>query len=256
MIHTLFELTRPLIIFDFETTGLGPDARIVEIGFQRFTAEGLDKEWQSYINPGIPIPSEATEAHHITDEMVKDAPLWDKRLAENLAHGFSNCDLGGKNIWYDIRVMMSECARVGVHWTPTNARIIDAERLEALGEPRDLSNLYRRRVGKEPIDAHRALADVSMTVELIAAQMAAFPNMPRDLDVLHLLQWPDRIDSEGKFRFSKRGIPQITFGAHRGKSMNEVPRSYWEWIARSDFSVEVKSIAADAANGTFPTRRR
>jgi DNA polymerase-3 subunit epsilon len=252
MLHTLLTLSRPLIVFDFETTSLGQDARIVEIGFKRFTADGVDKSWRGYVNPGIPIPPEAITTHGITNEMVKDAPVWDKAFAENLAKGFSNCDLCGKNVWYDIRVMMAECTRVGVYWSPKGARILDADRLEALAEPRDLSSLYKRRTGKEPHDAHTAMADVEMTIEVIEAQLRTFSTLPRDLDALHALQWPNRIDSEGKFKFSKAGVPYITFGAHREKPLDKVPASYWKWILGADFSAEVKAIAAEAIKGAYP----
>jgi DNA polymerase-3 subunit epsilon len=255
MLHTILTLTRPLIIFDLETTGIGPDARIVEIGFQRYTAEGMDKEWRSFINPGIPIPPETTEAHHITDEDVANAPLWDEKLARNIARGFSGVDLGGKHIWFDIRVLMADCQRVGVDWSPRGSYILDAEALERIIEPRDLSTLYKRRTGKEPQNAHSALDDVWMTVELIVAQLEQAPDiLPRDMEALHALQWPDRIDLDGKFRFDKSGVPHVQFGQHRGKPMRNVPKDYYRWMSRGDFSSEVKQIAQNAIEGRFPIK--
>jgi DNA polymerase-3 subunit epsilon len=71
MIHQLLTLTRPLIVFDCETTGVDTNTdRIVELGFQLWTADGLQKEWRSLVNPCVPIPAGATAVHHITDAMV------------------------------------------------------------------------------------------------------------------------------------------------------------------------------------------
>ncbi|KFC01088.1 phage protein [Trabulsiella guamensis ATCC 49490] len=61
------------LILDTETTGLGRDARIVEIAIINCAGETL---LNTLINPGIHIPQEATAIHGITDEMVKDAPSW------------------------------------------------------------------------------------------------------------------------------------------------------------------------------------
>jgi len=72
VIHTLLNLTRPLILFDCETTGVKvQEDRILELGFQQWTSEGMVKEWRSYINPLMPIPPQSTEIHGITDEFIK-----------------------------------------------------------------------------------------------------------------------------------------------------------------------------------------
>ena len=72
MIHQLLNLTRPLIVFDCETTGVDvKNDRIVEIGFQVWTTEGLQKEYRTLVNPDVPIPQSAIDAHGITDEMIQ-----------------------------------------------------------------------------------------------------------------------------------------------------------------------------------------
>ena len=60
------------VILDCETTGLG-DAEVVEIAV-------IDSQKQTLLNtlvrPSVPIPTEATAIHGITDEMVADAPTF------------------------------------------------------------------------------------------------------------------------------------------------------------------------------------
>lgn len=59
------------VFLDTETTGLQDDARIVDIAVVTDAGEVL---LDTLINPGVPIPAEATEIHGITDAMVAGAP--------------------------------------------------------------------------------------------------------------------------------------------------------------------------------------
>lgn len=63
------------VAFDFETTGLssGRDS-IVEFGAVKFKAGKVLDSFQSLVDPGRPIPSEASKVSGITDAMVKGQP--------------------------------------------------------------------------------------------------------------------------------------------------------------------------------------
>src|ERR1017187_10447796 len=190
MLHERLNLTRPLIVLDTETTGLDTaTARIVEIGFQIYDSAGLIKTWRSLVDPGVPIPAAVTKIHGITDAMIKSCRVCmtprdehDERrirkeiddhdyqpqytfnqLAPNLAKGFTNCDFGEKNVRYDLRILMAEFARAGVPWSYIGARIVDADRLEALGEPRTLSHLYAKHV-KQPCTECRLSAQAGCQI--------------------------------------------------------------------------------------------
>lgn len=63
------------IAIDTETTGLSArQDQIVELTAIKFEAWEPIEIFTTLINPGIPIPEEASRIHGITDEMVKDAP--------------------------------------------------------------------------------------------------------------------------------------------------------------------------------------
>lgn len=289
----MISLARPLHILDFETTGLDPaTARIIQIGFQTYTevfpGVGPTSTWQSLINPGIPIPPASTATHHITDGMMSGCRVCGRleiehpvegvihsinpvppgllacpefkpipkieQIIERMAHGFSNCDFGGKNVRYDLRVMAAETARHRVIWTYDQACVIDADRLEQIGEPRTLSHLYEKHTGKKLEGAHDALVDVNATAEVITRQLETYDVLPRDLRQLHDLQWPGWIDSDGKFRFDEHGTPRCTFGKHRGVMMSAIPPSYYRWLTEADFPPDVKRIAGEAIAGRFPKR--
>lgn len=285
----LLGLTRPLIVFDLETTGLKPEeARIVEIAHEVHRPDGVVALWRALVRPGVALGT-STEIHHITEEMLascricgrgKDAhgavPLETPSdpalaceayvpnfrfadIAQNIARGYSNCDFAGKNIRYDLRVLACEMKRHNVEWSYAGAHILDADRLEALIEPRDLSSLYRRRLGKEPNGAHRADNDVRMTTEVLIDQIEKRGDaFPLDLKAIHDLSWPGWIDSEGKLRKGKDGIIRINFGKHTGVDIRNVPRDYWEWCAglsrgtKPDFTPEFRQLALDMIAGKFP----
>ncbi len=68
--------------FDTETTGLSPSAEgLVEVAALRFNLLTGPKEYfQTLVNPGKPIPWQATNVHGITDDMVFESPSIDKVL--------------------------------------------------------------------------------------------------------------------------------------------------------------------------------
>ena len=78
----MLQLKKPLAFIDLETTGinLGTD-RIVEIAIVKILTDGTRSVKRKLINPGIPIPKASSDIHGITDEMVKDAPLF-KQVAQ------------------------------------------------------------------------------------------------------------------------------------------------------------------------------
>lgn len=67
------------VIVDTETTGLGRDARIVEIAIIDCTGRTL---LNTLVKPMCEIPAEATAIHGITNEMVADAPIWAELMPE------------------------------------------------------------------------------------------------------------------------------------------------------------------------------
>ena len=71
----LQKLCERYIAFDVETTGLSPySERIIEVGAVIFENGQKVNEFNTLINPGIPVPSSATKINHITNAMLADAP--------------------------------------------------------------------------------------------------------------------------------------------------------------------------------------
>jgi DNA polymerase-3 subunit epsilon len=73
---TLFEGTS-LAVLDTETTGLDPGQGhgIVEVACVSLDGGEPGETWSTLVNPGRPIPPDASAVHGITDAMVRDAPV-------------------------------------------------------------------------------------------------------------------------------------------------------------------------------------
>ena len=68
------EFSDEFVVFDIETTGLSPlNCKITEIGAVKVKSGEVLEVYNTFVNPGVPIPPEIVELTSITDEMVADA---------------------------------------------------------------------------------------------------------------------------------------------------------------------------------------
>jgi DNA polymerase-3 subunit epsilon len=67
------------VVFDLETTGLEPKKeRIVEIGAVKFDSRGPIGRFSVLVDPGMPMPAEASKINGITDAMLSGKPSLDE----------------------------------------------------------------------------------------------------------------------------------------------------------------------------------
>jgi DNA polymerase-3 subunit epsilon len=65
------QLTKPLAIFDLETTGINiVTDRIVEISILKVLPTGSEQVYNYRINPEMPIPAKASEVHVFMMQML------------------------------------------------------------------------------------------------------------------------------------------------------------------------------------------
>ena len=238
-------LKRPLVFFDLETTGINiTQDRIVEISYIKIMPNGEEISKTLRFNPGIPIPPEATEVHHITNEMVADKPLF-KQCAKDLAKTFVGCDFAGFNSnRFDIPLLDEEFNRAGVDFDFSRARFVDVQTIFHKKEPRTLVAAYRFYCDKELEGAHSADADTRATYEVLKAQLEKYTDLEGDVESLSKFANQSRnVDLMGRLVFDDNGREIINFGRYKGKPAEEVLISdpgYFGWIDQGDFPGNTK----------------
>ncbi len=240
-------LKRPIIFFDLETTGLNITSdRIVEISIIKVYPDGHEEEKTRRLNPGMPIPAEATAVHHITDDDVKNEPHF-KQIAKSLASMFENCDIAGFNSnRFDIPMLDEEFRKAGVEVDFSKMRCIDVQSIFHKKEPRNLVAAYKFYCGKDLTDAHSANADTRATLEVLKAQLDKYDDLENDVEKLSEISPTSRyVDLSGRIVRNDKGEPIFNFGQHKGKTVESVLRDtpqYLDWIERSDFTANTKDV--------------
>lgn len=270
--HTL-NIQRPLVVFDTETTGVNVDEdRIVSIAFAKVlivdpshvgaVGRYLVQTGGSLINPMRRIPKEASDIHGITDADVAGAATFGQ-AARELATVFADADLAAYNgRRFDVRLLAKEFERAGMSVVAKallEARILDPFIIFTRREGRDLTAALKfycdRELGDE---AHGAEADTHAAIEVLAAQLVSYPDLPRTVDGLHDYcegRQPEWIDREGKLAW-KDGQPCLNFGPHAGKSLAFMvgrEPGFLRWVLGKDFPEDTKQIIRDAMVRKFPT---
>lgn len=259
MAASRLQLTRPLAFFDCETTGRFPDRdRIVEIAYVVALPDGSRGQLQTYVNPGLPIPAEATAIHGITDAMVADAPTF-KAIAPLLATSFGACDLAGFNIRrFDVPLLVAEFARAGVPFSLDGRRLVDLYALYVSRERRDLAAAVQFYCGRAHEGAHGALADAEASLNVLAGMFERYADLPTDVDALHAAgKDPSWIDDNGRLVWIG-GVACVGFGKHAGRPLESVcaepdGRDWCRWLLSKDFPADTKAIVYAALNGKLPT---
>lgn len=251
-------ITRPLAVFDLETTGTDPQKdRIVEICILKVHPDGSSEIKTRRINPEMPIPPGATAIHGITDADVADQPTF-RKVARGLAEFLADTDLAGFNVRrFDLEMLEAEFQRAGVPFSRDGRAVVDALEIYHHHERRDLSAALRLYCGEEHTGAHAAEADVLATARILDAQVARYPDMPSTVQELQARYAPrDRVDSRGCLVFQD-GQAVFRIGKHRGRTLREVTQQspdYLRWMLGSDFSEDLKRVLRRALDeGIFPT---
>jgi DNA polymerase-3 subunit epsilon len=254
-------LGRPLVCFDLETTGTDVARdRIVQIALIRVEPDGSRRTYETLVNPQIPIPSGATAVHGIGDKDVADKPAL-AAIADDVTGMLDGADLLGFNsIQFDLPLLAEEMRRVGRPLEMVGRRHLDAMRIFHEKEKRDLTAAFRFYCGGELVGAHSALADAKATLDVLEAQLERYGDLPRTPDGLHQFCHRDQanwIDISGKFIWNADGEASFGFGKNKGRTLKDVFQKdpgYFDWMLGSDFTGDVKRIAAEAKLGLFPRK--
>ena len=258
MIH----LHKAVVFFDLEATGTSPERdRIVEVALLRREPDGQERALSFLVNPGVPIPPEATAIHRITDEMVRGQPGF-AQMAPKLLEFIGDADLAGFGIVrYDVPLLQAEFKRAGRIFPAEGRALIDALVIYHRFEPRNLAAAYKFYCGSALEGAHRAEVDVRASSAVFWAQLERYPQLPQDMDGLSVFcraRDSQGVDAEGKLVW-RNGKASFNFGKHRTLTLEEVVRkepSYVEWLMTAEKTTpELAEICRHALEGKFPEKK-
>lgn len=248
-------VSRPLAIIDLETTGINVATdKIIEIAIVKLLPDGTTLNKRKFINPQVPIPKSSSDVHGITNEMVKDAPVF-KQVANEIKQFLDNCDLGGYNSnRFDIPMLVEEFLRAGLEFSIEGRKLIDVQKIFHSMEQRTLAAAYKFYCNKALTNAHSAEADATATLEILHAQVVRYPEIGLTIEsILNCIGEEDCVD------FARRmilvdGIEIFNFGKHKGKSVAEVLKiepQYYDWIMKGDFPMNTKQKLTEILNRTI-----
>jgi DNA polymerase III subunit epsilon len=253
-------LTKPIVFLDLETTGLSVTSdRIVEICMIRVLPDGTSETVTERVNPTIPISIEAFQTHGISDEDVKDRPVF-ADLANSFARFIGNADLAGYNaIKFDIPMLVEEFLRAEVDFDVKNRKIVDVQNIFHKMEPRNLAAAYRFYCNKELTNAHSAEADTVATYEILLAQIERYKETPyedkegsvtfpikNDIATLSEFSYHSRnVDLIGHIILNEKNEEVFNFGKYKGKPVEKVflqEPQYYDWMMKGQFPFSTKKV--------------
>jgi len=268
-------LTKPLVIFDLETTGLDlVKDRIIQISYIKVYPDGHEERGNELVNPEKPIEPIITRLTGISNEDVKDKPTF-KQLGASLAEKFIGCDFAGFNSnHFDIPLLAEEFLRAGVDFDFSKCKMIDAQTIFHKMERRNLAAAYKFYCGRkmeEDFEAHRADQDTEATYRVLMGELdkyapganedpdkvlendmnklAEFSRSNNNVDFAGRIVWAEMKDKNGNTLLDDQGNPRLTevfnFGKHKGIPVADVLHidpGYYSWILSGDFTYNTKQV--------------
>lgn len=268
-------LSRPLVFFDIESTGLNiVSDSIVELSFVKILPDGEQRvktwrvcPWDYEHDCQRPMNPAAQAVNGISDDDVKDQKKF-YEIFDEVISWLSDSDLAGYNsAKFDLPMLAEEIERarrfkgmdpgIDLH----KKKMVDVQVIFHKLEPRNLKAAHRFYVGCDFDNAHAAEADTLATLAVLKGQLKMYSEDQLKNDV----EWLDKftrqqnvVDYAGRLVLNDKGEPCVNFGKHKGKTAREVymsEPSYFAWIDNGDFTLDTKQQFA-ALKAQFEAEKR
>jgi len=212
-------------VIDLETTGLPPEADVVEAAFLdvdeiKLAPKASDFAGHAFLVKTLrPVTPEARAAHHLTDVEISHGSGWSE-VHGILAEGSIFC---AHNADFEM-----------AFFNPPSSRWIDTYKCALRlwpDAPRHTNQVLRYFLdgcdpGKFGMPPHRALPDCRVTARILLRCLEAS-------SVEQLVAWSNEPPL----------LPRVPMGKHRTKLWADVPTDYLEWVLRSEFEPAVAHTA-------------
>ena len=255
-------LTKPLVVFDLETTGLDMvKDRVIQISYIKVYPDGREERGNELINPEKKLDPFITQLTGFSDEDLKDKPTF-KQLSKKLEEVFKGRDIAGFNSnFFDVPMLAEEFLRAGVDFDFSKCRLIDACTIFKKMERRNLAAAYKFYCGRkmeEDFEAHRADQDTEATYRVLMGELDKYAPganedeekvLENDMDKLaEFSKQNDNVDFAGRIVWAEvNGVRTevFNFGKHKGLPVAQVLRmdpGYYSWILAGDFTYNTKQV--------------
>lgn len=221
-------------VVDIETLGLEPDSGVCEIGFVDVFRSRIGSAAGLLVNPGKPIPPEASAIHHIIDADVEGAPSWIDAARTVLA-GEHVVAYAAHNARFEQKFIAPELTH-GKPWICTYKCA-----LRVWPDAPSHSNQTLRYWLKLPVDraecrdVHRALPDAIVTAHLLNELL-------KMASTKQLIEWSR----------APALLIKVGFGKHFGMKWADVPDDYLSWLLKQEMDEDVLFTAKSVFQGRRP----
>lgn len=220
----------PFVVLDTETTGADPTKdKPIELAYvilQNFEVS-YPKSW--FIDPGRPIPPEASAVHHLTDEDIVGAKSFDELWPE------VEPELLGKvivahNAQFDISMLPPlkdnpvVCTlRLARHLWPKGH--VNERGFPLVNHQQQVIRYWLGlKIDTMGLAAHRAAADILVTAELFKTQLKLYLECGGE----------DDLDALMDFCSTPIEMKSLSFGKHANQPLQSVPTGYLEYLIDKD----------------------
>jgi len=154
------------VIIDIETTGGSPkSSKITEVAIYKHDGKKVIDEFETLVNPEIPIPDFIMNLTGISDRMVKDAPRFCE-VAKQIIEFTEGCIFVAHNVNFDYGVIRHEFRKLGYDYRRKNLCTVIASRKIIPGHDSYSLGKLTRGLGINIVGRHRAGGDALATAKL------------------------------------------------------------------------------------------
>jgi len=224
----MLNLDKPIVFFDTESTGVSvSEDRVVQFAAVKYIP-GMDTPDASLnflINPGIPIPLQASLIHGMYDKDVSACPDFSARSG-NIYCFLKDCHIAGYNVSrFDIPLLEYEFARCSASFPPVLS-VFDVMQLIYKYHPRTLKASVQHYIPGYQYKAHDALEDSVSAYELLKA-MKSVHDM-NDISAFSTSSLLKYADVAGYIVYNDASLPVFNFGKYKNELIsNHVPFCRW-----------------------------
>lgn len=236
-----------------ETTGLDKViSRICRIDILIVEGKSVIKTLNTFVNPTIPIPAEATEINGISDVTVLESPKFSE-IADVVKSYLDECSaIGGDSVsFFDLPVLMAEFVRLEMPFKVFGKRIIDTQDIYRKYCRHGLDEKLRERLSpKRYSEMNDYIArnyigydnDAFRSLMLYRSLVDDFKLNADDID--DVCNNRKRIDLAGFFVKNEDRSVVLAKGKYKGQDINDVDNSYFSWMYRNEsFDFDTRDVA-------------